>query len=159
MYIVPSDSIERYRVTVETMVLNGDNGIERMHGITDAAGIQKQGLAPFIHQRTMGMTEEEEVQIFFLCGIAGIDEAGFDPVGVPVAQQNPFSVQVQHDFRGFLGAVITVAWYLDQGNLWKALMEGLSISPAVPQMENHLGGGVQHCLLHMRDISVRVRKD
>ena len=80
-------------MAVNFPLLRRQHGVGGAHAPADGAGIQEQGLSPAIHQRLVGMAEQEGVQILLLRPQSRRQQGGFDPAGVAVANQDAAILQ------------------------------------------------------------------
>lgn len=147
------------RPAVHLSVFQGDNAVERMMIISDTSGIQKQGFAAHIHKGTVGMTEQEQIQILFLSPVAGAHHGLLDAVGVTVTDQDSFVFPKEKLLIEFCRAEITVAGNLVEGNLGEEVVKLFAISPTVSEMQNHVGIFPLDCLYHIADIAVGIREN
>ena len=82
--------VQRNGSAVHFSVFQRDDPVERMMIVTDAAGVQKQRFSAHIHERTVGVAKQEQIQILFFRRIACAHHGLFHTVSVSVADQNPF---------------------------------------------------------------------
>lgn len=153
-----SGLVQKADAAVQLSSRDGDNSVGGADSVADAAGIQKQRFPSPVHQRAVGVTEEEQVQILRLGGETGVQQGLLDPVGVTVAHENTEHIQAQQPLRRLTGTEITVAGHLLKGDVGEILVEPFPVSPAVSQVENQVGVRALHGLLHGRDSPMRIGK-
>ena len=149
-------SVQRHRPAVQTAIFNGHHTVEGTGIVPDAAGVQKQGPAPHVHQRAVGVAEEEQIQRLLFRRVAGVEQGLLDTVGMTVAEEDPLFPQDQQLLRRLPGTAITVARHLLQRDVRELFMEPLSIPPAVSQMEDQVGIRAFHCQFHIGEIPVGI---
>ena len=124
--------------------------------IADAAGIQEKSSAPPVHHRTVGMPEEEQIQFQFLGAESRPHQRLLDPVSVAVADQGALALDHDELFLCFKRPKVAVSGNLIKGNGGEAIMQLFCIPPTVPQMQDHVGSFLLHCLQHIGNISVGI---
>ena len=151
-------AVQQADAAVQLSAGNGDDPVGGPPPLSDAAGVQEQGLSPPVHQGAVGVAEEEQVQILLLGGKTGGSQRLLDAVGVAVTHQNAEILQAQQPLRRLVGAEVAVAGHLLEGDLGKAPLELLAVPPAVPQMEDQVGIRALHGPLHGLDGPVGIGK-
>ena len=135
---------------------DGHQTVRGAAGIADAAGIEEKGLAPPVHQRAVGVTEEEHIQILLLGGKTGGEKGLLDAVGMAVAQQHAVILHKYQPLRRLSGTEVAVAGHLVKGDVRETVVEAFAVPPAVSQVEDHPRGGARCRLLHISHVSVGV---
>lgn len=93
LYDLPGVSVQQTDAAVQLSACDGNDPIGGPDPVPDAAGIQKQRFAPPVHQGTVGVAEEKQVQILRLGGEASAQQGLLDTVGMTVTHEDAESVQ------------------------------------------------------------------
>ena len=154
-------SLQQEGGAVHLAVFHRDHSIGGAAGIAGSPGVHGvQGAVP-VHQRAMGMAEQQHVRAPLPGGILGRQRRGLHIAGVAVQHQNADALQLQQPFRFIEAAPVAVAGNGIHGDLRKAVVKRPGIPQTVSQMENVPGLRQLHAPGHIvhRTVGIRQNKD